>query len=224
MTLREDAVELLQNKHNRGSIYPYRPSADFIPMRYFVGFLIAIGLVILLIILLVGGGGGKSKVPTTNKSLSSYSSTDATARLTIDGPVNNIPEHRQVRITVGRDEVIYEQIVGYNDQVVYQQHYSNTEEAYSNFLHALAHAGFSQVNKDKSLANEQGYCPLGNRYIYEFEQDGQDIIRSWSTSCNKPKTYKGNTSLTNSLFKAQVPNYQQQSQRDTGNQYTFSLE
>jgi hypothetical protein len=191
-------------------------------MRYFVGFLIALGLIILLIILIVGGGGSP-KVPTTNKSLISYSNTDAVARLTIDGPINAIHDHRQVQITVGRDEVTYEQIVGYNDQVVYMQHYSNTEEAYSAFLHALAHAGFASGAVNKTLTSESGYCPLGSRYVYEFEQTGRDIIRTWATSCGKPKTYNGATGLTNQLFQAQVPNYQQQSQRDTGSENGFDL-
>jgi hypothetical protein len=202
----------------------YRSLADFISMRYFVGFFIALGLVILLIVLLVGGGGGKNKLPVTNKTLPSYANTDATATLTIDGPIRAIPEHRQVRISVSQDEVIYEQIVGYNDQVVYQQHYNNTEEAYSSFLHALDHAGFAGGIKDKALASEAGYCPLGNRYVYEFEQTGRDIIRTWATSCGKPKTYNGVVSLTNDLFEAQVPNYQQQASRDTGTPYSFALD
>jgi hypothetical protein len=174
-------------------------------MRYFVGFLLTIGLIILLIILLFGGG--KPKTPLANKPLSSYSDTSAQAILTIDGPINANSLHQQVRITVGNDNVTYEQIQGYDGNVVNMQNFANTENAYNVFLHALAHAGFKKGNTDKNLQDEKGYCPLGRRYIMELKQDNKDIERFWGTSCSGPKSYGGNLSLTVTLFQKQIPGY-----------------
>ncbi len=175
-------------------------------MKYFIGFLVTIGLIIILILLLFRGGNG-TKVPTTKKTLNSYASTDAQVRVTIDGPVNAQSIHQQVQITVGQDNVTYNQIQGYDGNIVNSQNYANTQNAYSAFLHSLTHASFTKGSKDPLLSDYQGYCPLGNRYIFELMQSGKILQRYWSTSCGKPKTYLGDTNLTLTLFQAQVPNY-----------------
>jgi hypothetical protein len=104
-------------------------------MRYFIGFLVTIGLIILLIVILLQGGS-KSKVPSTSKTLESYSTTAATVRLTIDGPVNADQSHEALRITVGQDQTTFDQLQGYQGNVVKSQSYANNETSYNVFLHA----------------------------------------------------------------------------------------
>jgi hypothetical protein len=182
-------------------------------MRYFIVFIATLGLLFLLLYLLLHGGG-KAKVPATHKPLISYSTTDAQAILTIDGPINSQQEHRAVRITVGQDEVTYQQIQGYQNSVLNQQSFDSNQDAYVNFLAALQHAGFTQGSINPLLKDERGYCPLGERYIFEFNQDGQQLQRYWATSCgsNSPATYKGSLALTLDLFEAQVPGFSQLTQ------------
>lgn len=174
-------------------------------MRYFIGFLVTLGLIILLIVLLLSGGG-KSKVRA--KTLPSYASTDAQASMLIDGPVNADSLHQQVRITVDRDNVTYEQISGYDGQVVNTQTFSNTENSYNVFLHALQHAGFTLKSNNPAIQDDTGYCPLGDRFIFELNQDGNNLQRSWASNCGNPKTYLGSLDLTMTLFEAQVPGYE----------------
>jgi hypothetical protein len=176
-------------------------------MRYFIGFLVTIGLIIILIILLFTGGG-KSKVPSTTKTLDSYASTDAQVGLTIDGPINAISEHEQVRITVDRSNVIYEHIKGYDGQVVDTQIFANSENSYNVFLHALLHAGFTRGDNTPALRDERGYCATSNRYIFELKQGNDNLERYWATDCGNPKTYLGLLNLTITLFQAQVPAYE----------------
>jgi hypothetical protein len=175
-------------------------------MRYFIAFFTALGLLILVIVLLLHSGG-KPKVHVTPKTLDSYSTTDAEAVVTIDGPVNAAQNHQQVRITVDRDNVTFEQLKGYDGSVTNMQHFANTDNAYAVFLLSLAHAGFTKGDNSSSLSDERGICSLGDRYIFQFRQDGQDIERYWATSCGNPKTYLGALSLTITLFQNQVPNY-----------------
>lgn len=178
-------------------------------MRYFIGFLVTIGLLIVLVLLIFSGGGSNTKKPETTKSLSDYASTATVTRLTIDGPINSNLIHTAVRITVGQTDVTYEQIQGYEGTVVNTQNYANNQSAYSNFLYALDHAGFTKGDPSKSLANEKGYCPLGNRYVMELVDGSKMVERYWATSCGSgaPKTYHGNLGLTLTLFKKQVPDY-----------------
>jgi hypothetical protein len=177
-------------------------------MRYLVGLLVTIGLLILLIVIIVqGGGSSKDKVPQTKRSLVSYSATDAVARLTTVGPINAEQDHKQIQITVGRDDVVIETITGYNGAVTSQQNYANTEASYYEYLSALDRAGFTKGDSNPALKNDSGYCPLGNRYIFEFIQNDKTLERFWATDCGKPKTYLGSVGLTLTLFQAQVPDY-----------------
>lgn len=183
-------------------------------MRYFVGFLITIGLIIILIIMLFGGGGSRveQEVSKEAKSLGSYASTTAEVSMLIDGPVNAASEHQQVRVTVGRTAVVFEKFTGYNGQVVDLKSFENTEAAYSNFLLALESAGFTKGNKNRELADERKYCPLGSRYVFSIDEGATTIQRFWTTTCNDTQTYLGDTTTTVTLFKAQVPGYGQLTQ------------
>lgn len=188
-------------------------------MRYFIGFLITVGLIIILIVLLLTGGGGKKQSPNqsqevqkpkTVQQLADFASTGAVVRLSIDGPINADQNHQAVRITVGQDDTTYQQIQGYEGTVVNQQSFANNQSAFSNFLYAIGHAGFLRGDDSKALANEKGFCPLGQRYVFELINGGDTLQRYWGTSCgsNAPKTYRGNQNLTITLFQNQVPGYQ----------------
>lgn len=185
-------------------------------MRYFVGFLITVGLIIVLIVLLLTGGhGGNKQIQTTGEKpqtvsqLAAYADTDVVTRLIIDGPINANQNHTAVRITVGREDVTYEQIQGYEGTVVNKQVFANNQSAYSNFLYAIGRAGFNLGDPSPKLANEKGYCSPGQRYVFELADGNHDIQRYWQTNCGSgmPKTYKGNLTLTLGLFQAQVPGY-----------------
>lgn len=168
--------------------------------------MLLIALLIFLIALLVFGRPDQAPVVPT-KDLASFSSTDAQVSFRNDGRINAASEHRQIQITVDRKYVVYKQIAGYDGQVAMSRRFANTQNAYNVFLSALGHAGFTRRNEDKALANEKGYCPLGQRYIFEMNEGAQQLQRSWATSCGEPKTFLGNLQTTISLFQAQVPNY-----------------
>jgi uncharacterized protein (UPF0333 family) len=187
-------------------------------MRYFVGFLIAVGLIIVLIVLLLTGGHGGNgnkqlqttgEKPQTVSQLAAYADTDVVTRVSIDGPINASQNHMAVRITVGREDVTYEQIQGYEGTVVNKQAFANNQNAYSNFLYAIGRAGFNLGDSSPKLANEKGFCSTGQRYVFELADGNHDIQRYWQTNCGSgtPKTYKGNLTLTLELFQVQVPGY-----------------
>lgn len=178
-------------------------------MRYFIGFMLLIALLILLIVLLITGGGRDDKVVIPPKELASYSSTDAQVSFRYDGRINAASLHRQILITVDRDYVVYKQLAGYDGQVILTRKFANTENSYNVFLSALGHLGFTESDDDPALQNEKGYCPLGQRYIFEMNEGAEQLERSWATSCGGTKTYLGALTTTISVFQAQVPNYSQ---------------
>jgi len=175
-------------------------------MRYLIGLLITIGLLVLLIMLIINSGSPKSKTPTV-QPISSFSTTSAQTRLIIDGPITAEQNHQQVQIIVGQDAVIYEEIQGYNGTVVNSQTFANTQSSYYNFLRALGVANFTTGNRDPALVNNTGLCPVGNRYNFQIIENNKYIQNLWATTCPGTKTFEGNVNLTVTLFEAQVPNF-----------------
>ena len=177
-------------------------------MKYLFGFLVTVGLIVLLIILLATGGSSKTTLPNTSKLLTTYSyDPTALVRLTVDSPITAPQNHHAARITVSRDNTTFEQLVGYNGQITSTQSYPNTQTSYVTFLRAIELAGFTRGDTAANLKNDRGYCALGSRYIFEFEAGGKQLERFWSTSCGGIRSFKGNTNLNLSLFRKQVPDF-----------------
>ena len=176
-------------------------------MRYIAGILIAIGLVILTIILIVKAftGGGGAPAPQ-QIDLNSYASTAAVMQMTIDGPINADQIHHQIRISVGRDKTTIDVLQGYEGDVAKSRTFHNNQKAYAEFLHALNVAGFTHGNSDPNIRDESGYCPTGQRYVYEALSGGDDILRWWKTSCGQGN-FGGRSDVVRNLFKSQVPDY-----------------
>ncbi len=180
-------------------------------MRYIVGFLIGIGLIVLTFILIIrifSGPSDQTKKPR-KIDLTSYSTTDTVMRLTLDGPIIADPQHEQVRITVGRDQVLYERFKGYQGDVIDTKSYPNNPDAYNQFLHALNIAGYKTGNPE-APKDERGFCPTGQRYVYEAIGEGENILRWWATSCSaKQGNFLGKGGEIRNLFRKQIPDYRQ---------------
>lgn len=176
-------------------------------MRYIVGFLIGIGLIVLTFILIIRLFSGGDAPAPRRIDLESYATTDTVVRLTADGPIVADPQHQQVRITVSRDVVLYERYQGYQGDVVDTKSYPNNSDAYASFLRALQLAGYTQGDPQKPK-DERGYCPNGRRYVYEAIGDGRGIMRWWSTSCGGDQgNFEGRGGDIRRLFQKQVPDY-----------------
>lgn len=176
-------------------------------MKYFVGFMASVVIIIIMLVVSLGNSGKKPATKNAPKTLASYASTDASVRMIIDGPVSANQTHYQIRVNVSRDKTVYEQINGYEGNVIQSEVFANNQNSYTNFLSALERAGYMRGDKQPENANYLGYCSLGTRYIFSLSQGSEKIQQYWSTSCGGSGTYLGNLNLTLRLFKAQVPEY-----------------
>lgn len=174
-------------------------------MRYIFGFLVTIGLIVLILVLLLKGGGDSASAPKA-LNLGDYARSDSAAHFVLDGPIVADQNHREVKIDVDANEVTFTLLDGYEGSVINSQTYPNNQDAYTNFLLALQHQGYTDGNNDASMKDERGYCPLGQRKIFSFTNGSETLMRYWSTGCNV-KTFKGSVSTVTQLFKSQVPDY-----------------
>jgi hypothetical protein len=176
-------------------------------MKYVLGLLLGIGLIVLTFILIFRAFSGGDTPKQQSIDLSDYATTSAVMRFTIDGPTNSDQKHGRVRITVSKDKVLYEQVQGYEGKLVQTKEYANNAQAFGTFLRSLELAKFdkgdTKVDKD-----ERGYCATGRRYLYEAIDGGDTLFRWWNTSCSASQgSYDGVTSSVQTLFKKQVPDY-----------------
>lgn len=178
-------------------------------MRYFAGFLFAVGVLILAFVLIVKGLGGSSKPEKPPIVLSDYAHTGTVVQLTIDGPLTADPYHNGVKLTVGQTQNTVQTYRGYQNEELQSRSYPNNANAYDAFLRSLQLVGFTKGDIDPKKSDERGYCPDGDRYIYRIiSENGTDIQRFWSTSCGQGN-FGGNPAQVRSLFIRQIPEYHQ---------------
>lgn len=176
-------------------------------MRYIVGFLILIGLIIFVLVLIFRGAGNNGSPANQPAPMVDYANSSTVVQLTTIGPVESDQTHTESRITVGSSQATIEKFQGYQeDNTLLNRSYANNSAAYADFLRALQLAGYRLGNTDKSANDYRGYCPQGTRYVFAIQDGSNTIEQFWSSSCGTG-TFKGKTDLVVSLFRAQIPDY-----------------
>lgn len=163
-------------------------------------------LVILVVFIFRRGSDEPIPVGEAQKVLHDYANSEATVSLTTQGRLVGDDKYRSVRVTVGRDFRRVEVLAGYNGIVEKSQDFSNNQTAYDAFLRALEQRGFTKERK-AATPDERGACATGNRYVYELKENGDQLQRAWSTSCDAGQgTFAGNQ-VIRQLFQAQITDY-----------------
>jgi hypothetical protein len=180
-------------------------------MRYILGILATLGLIILVLILLFRGGGNPSQTPKTLRLADYANSSDSGAHLLLGRPIIYNGLYEEVGIDVERDEVTFTLYRGFEGDIAKQSTYPNNESAYTSFLKGLQELGFTKGNTDEALQNVQGRCPNGSRNTYTFNDGSDELMHFWSTTCNT-KTFEGSINGVTTMFRAQVPDYNSQIQ------------
>ncbi len=180
-------------------------------MRYLLGFLVALALIIIAVVLIVNGINQKPvNIAKQLNSFASYASTGSQASLSIEGPITANQNHNKVIITVNASNVNLSITQGYNDRIINSQNFNNSENSYLAFLKSIFISGFT--NKIKANGNYNspvGLCPSGDNYIFSMTNNLSTVVNSWETSCvGSPHTFNGNLNSILQLFELQVPSYQ----------------
>ncbi len=180
-------------------------------MKFILGAVGAVILLVLFVVLLTRGGPDSPNGDEAVKqkiTLPDYVNGDAVVRLTMDGKINARENHQAVRITVGRTGRTVEVLRGYDYAVDKSQQFDNDITAYSVFLQALQDAGYANEKQVTTKKDVAGLCPLGSRYTYELLEGTEEKLRLWSTSCGiREGSFGGKAELIRQLFKAQIPDY-----------------
>src|SRR3982750_2974246 len=102
-------------------------------MKYFIGFLATVGLIVLVFIMVIRGFSG-NKEPKEQLVLADYVKSSMSVQLTVDGKVTADQDHAGYRIYVDRNIAKFEAYKGYQNTVTDTKTYANNDEAYAQFL------------------------------------------------------------------------------------------
>ncbi len=174
-------------------------------MKYFLGFLLTIALVVGVFILVIRGFTA-DRTPKDLLILADSANTDMSVIVTADGRINADQDHVGYRIGVDRTQATLETYKGYQNQITSTKSYANNTEAYTSFLRALDIAGFARGNDKAKQTDERGVCADGNRYIYEIKDSPKGDKRYWGTTCGGG-TFKGAGDDVRDLFEDQIPDF-----------------
>ncbi len=177
-------------------------------MRYF---LISLGVVLLIIFGIVILNSGDSPKTATNGSkvvkLSDYTAKDSSlVRYEVQGPINALENHVSMSISISSSSRTLDIFQGYQKALLTSKTYANDDSAYSQFLAALSHAGFIKEKAVAKTVDPVAICPTNNRTHYKLIENNKNVTDLWSATCTSG-SFAGNTALTNSLFRAQIPDY-----------------
>lgn len=168
-----------------------------------------IGVAILAIVFFVISLGTHRAPKAISPNLTDYINTDTTVQLTIEGPVTANEKYYSRTITIGRNVRTVQFYKTYANELTKSQDYANNQDAFDDFMHALAGMGFDKQRKGTGDVDEKGMCPNGQRYVYEIIDSGTIKQRLWSDSCStSERSFGGNGPAVRELFINQIPDYQ----------------
>ncbi len=176
-------------------------------MRYIVGVLVVVVMLLFFITFAVGPKDKKSKTAPKPIDLMSYVDKDSSVSLITYGTLVGDDQRRAIKVTVTPYERRFEVLDGYEKNVGDIQTYQNNKEAYANFLSGLATAGFVK-SKETNIKDPRGVCPMGNRFGYILIEGSTEKQNLWSVSCSSGVgSFAGQTTVTQQLFRNQITDY-----------------
>lgn len=180
-------------------------------MRYGIGILFILFLLIVGTVLLIGGGNSDSSAVKASRltKIADYTKDGTTVSLTTQGRVVGDDQRRAIRVSVSSSKRTVEILDGYEERVSRSQEFANSPAAFEAFARSLDNAGFGKERTVKQV-DERGVCPLGKKYIYRLTDRSKEVMRTWSDSCLKTDgTFGGGATapLIQQLFKAQITDY-----------------
>lgn len=182
-------------------------------MKYGIGIVVIALLAVISIIVLSGpkNAPNKSGSKTTQSEIvvaAKYDLSD-TAKISWErqGKVVGNDLRRTVKVTITKNTRTFDLFDGYNNLVEHHEEFASNQAAFSVFLRAADGLGFGKQIGGR-IADERGFCPLGNVFVYELKDGNKTILRSWADSCTTSEgSFGGRADSMQRLFRNQITGY-----------------
>ena len=152
----------------------------------------------------------ESKKEVTDNSQTQLVSTSSSAsvRMNVRGPIVATENFRGFSITVAPQARQLSVYSGYNLNVLSQTNLTNVPSGYEQFVYALKNLKLAEGNELVGEKNDtRGVCPTGILYEFAILDNNKSVKTLWTTNCASYKgSLKANRSELYNLFMAQIPN------------------
>lgn len=176
-------------------------------MRYILTVLAVVFILIASIFWLRSGTPDDSQQQEDIVVLTDYVDSSARVVYELHGELVGDDQRQAIRITIDRNQRVFEVLDGYRRDVVQKETFNNNPAAFEEFMYGLERAGFTN-DKEPQFDTEKGVCPNGNITIYKLSEKSDDISRLWSASCDEDLgSFDGNERTVEDLFEDQIPEY-----------------
>lgn len=129
-------------------------------------------------------------------------------RYTVRGPIVADENYRSYQITITPTTRSFTLYKGYLDEQIENQIYTNSREAYEQFVHALDKANIGQTRELKE-DDLRGVCATAGRaYKYETLQNNVATRTIWTSTCpESPGSMAASVPKIHALFANQLPEF-----------------
>lgn len=182
--------------------------------RLFPALLILVVIIVAIVALVAVGrsflGGSGSQSAATNPDRQALLTTDAdhSIRMTVRGPLVADENFRSYQVEISPVTRSLTTFKGYQQQQIDNKQYSNTTEAYTQFVYALDRANFLKEAKLSDAQNDtRGVCASGRLYTFDIMEAQSSVKTLWTSSCggSEAGSFRGNATDVRSLFLNQIP-------------------
>lgn len=186
-------------KGNRSRVFPIVVLIIIVAIVV-IGF-VAIGRMIF-------GGGQGQQAPSQQSQLDSQllaTDSDRSVTMTVRGPIVGDEDFRSYEMTIspsGRSIFTWK---GYDrSNAVDEKQLPNDTKAYTEFVNALAYAGFTKT-AETQIEDTNGLCANGRVYTFSLASGANTTNTRWTTNCGVKGTFEGNGPAVRELFIKQIP-------------------
>lgn len=186
-------------KGNRSRFFPFVVLIIIVAIVV-IGF-VAIGRMIF-------GGGQGQQAPSEQSQLSSQllaTDSDRSVTMTVRGPIVGDENFRSYEMTIspsGRSIFTWQ---GYDrSKVIAEKQLPNDTKAYTEFVNALAYAGFTKTVQT-DIDDTNGLCANGRVYTFSLATGVNTTNSRWTTNCGVKGSFDGNGPTVRQLFIKQIP-------------------
>lgn len=186
-------------KGNRSRLFPFVVLLIIVAIVV-IGF-VAIGRMIF-------GGGQSQQAPSEQSQLSNQllaTDSDRSVTMTVRGPIVGDENFRSYEMTIspsGRSIFTWK---GYDrSKIIAEKQLPNDTKAYTEFVNALAYAGFTKTLKT-DIDDTNGLCANGRVYNFSLATGANTTNSRWTTNCGVKGSFDGDGSAIRQLFIKQIP-------------------
>ena len=154
-----------------------------------------------------GQGIFSGKAPTDSLSsaqkLLEKSNSQTSIKMVVRGPITAQENHYSISAQISASSRNLTVLQGYSGQVVVNQNFANSSDAFNDMMAVLNREGF--MSSQSTNLTTAGICADGQVLNFQIFDGSRKVGDLWSDSCGDSGTFAGSSSVISTIL-GQIPN------------------